>query len=309
LILITYKGRKGWRMYDFKTFGQMNLDMIFKGFPHIPGAGEEVFAKFFDMQLGGGPMLYSIVLNKLGLKTKLGTFLSDNEPSRICMRLMESMSFEAYENFNKNEEDPVVITGVFSLERDRSFVAFNRFIYESMLPEKEVYEFLKDAKVISAPIGHLGVLKTLHEEGKKVVFDVGWSESLNMKSFKHTLQYVDIFAPNDKEAMKMTGKATAEEALLVLKDFTKVPVITTGHKGCIYYDDGVKKLNAAHNFQCIETTGAGDNFLTGIIYGLIKEYPLGDCIKLGNIFAGYSTTKIGCYGAMITKDIVDEFFK
>jgi sugar/nucleoside kinase (ribokinase family) len=295
-------------MYDFKTFGQMNLDMIFKGFPHIPEAGEEVFAKFFDMQLGGGPMLYSIVLNHLGYKTKLGTFLSDNEPSRICTNLMKKMDFYAYENFNKKEENPVVITGVFSLEQDRSFVAYNRFINEAMLSEEEVYEFLKDARVISAPIGHLGALKRLHNEGRKVVFDVGWSDFLNVENLKNTLQYVDIFAPNDKEAMKMTGKESPEAALLVLKNYTKTPIVTTGQQGCIYYDHGVKYIPAVSHIKSVDTTGAGDNFVTGIIYGLLQEYSLCDCIKLGTVFAGYSTTKMGCYGTMITKEIIDSYY-
>ena len=40
-------------MYDFKTFAQMNLDLIFKGFDRLPQPGEEVFAKSFTLQLGG----------------------------------------------------------------------------------------------------------------------------------------------------------------------------------------------------------------------------------------------------------------
>ena len=39
-------------MYDFKTFAQMNLDLIFQGFDRMPQPGEEVFAKRFTMQLG-----------------------------------------------------------------------------------------------------------------------------------------------------------------------------------------------------------------------------------------------------------------
>lgn len=42
-------------MYDFKTFAQMNLDLIFQGFDRMPQPGEEVFAKRFTMQLGEAP--------------------------------------------------------------------------------------------------------------------------------------------------------------------------------------------------------------------------------------------------------------
>ena len=37
-------------MYDFKTFAQMNLDLIFQGFDRMPQPGEEVFAKRFQLQ-------------------------------------------------------------------------------------------------------------------------------------------------------------------------------------------------------------------------------------------------------------------
>jgi len=296
-------------MYDFKSFGQMNLDIIFNDFPHMPNTGEEVFAKLFDIQLGGGPMLYPIVLKNLGYKTKLGTFLSDNEPSRICTNLMERMGFEEYENFNLKEENPVVVTSVFSWDHDRSFITYNRFVNETMLSEESVYEFLKDARVISAPIGHLEALKRLHNEGKKIVFDVSWGDSLHAKNLKNVLQYVDIFAPNDKEALELTGKETVEEALLVLKEYTETPIITTGKNGCMYYDHGVKHIPAIEHFKSVDTTGAGDNFITGIIYGLVQDYSIEDCLKLGNVFAGYSTTKIGCYGAIITPEIIDTFFQ
>lgn len=296
-------------MYDFKTFGQMNLDIIFSDFPHMPNPGEEVFAKLFDIQLGGGPMLYPVVLNHLGCKTKLGTFLSDNEPSKICRNLMERMGFDHYENFNLKEENPVVVTSVFSWKQDRSFLAYNRFINETMLSEKSVYDFLEDARVISAPIGHLEVLKRLHREGKKIVFDVAWSDSLHVEKLSNVLSCVDVFAPNDKEALKLTEKETPEEALLMLKDYTETPVITMGKKGCMYYDHGMKYIAAVEDFESVDTTGAGDNFITGIIYGLIQGYSMADCLKMGNIFAGYSTTKMGCYGAVITPEIINKHFQ
>ena len=274
----------------------------------MPDPGEEVFANLLDIQLGGGPMLYSVLLNHLGCKTKLGTFLSDNEPSKICRNLMEEMGFDHYENFNLAEENPVVVTSVFSWKRDRSFLAYNRFVNERILSEKSVYDFLEDARVISVPIGHLEAQKRLHREGKKIVFDVAWNDSLHMDKLSDVLSCVDVFAPNDKEALKLTEKETPEEALLMLKDYTETPVITMGKRGFLYYDHGMKHIAAVEDFESVDTTGAGDNFITGIIYGLIKGYSMADCLKMGNIFAGYSTTKMGCYGAMITPEVINRHF-
>jgi sugar/nucleoside kinase (ribokinase family) len=77
----------------------------------------------------------------------------------------------------------------------------------------------------------------------------------------------------------------------------------------MYYDHGVKYIPAIEHFKSVDTTGAGDNFITGIIYGLIKGHSINNCLKLGNVFAGYSTTKMGCYGAEITPEIIDMYFQ
>lgn len=42
-------------MYDFKTFAQANVDLIFKDFDRLPQPGEEVFARQFTLQLAAAP--------------------------------------------------------------------------------------------------------------------------------------------------------------------------------------------------------------------------------------------------------------
>ncbi len=112
-------------MYDFKTFAQMNLDLIFQGFDRMPQPGEEVFAKRFTMQLGGGPIVCPIVLEQLGFRVRLGTFLGQDDVSNLCRRLLDQRGFSSYDEFAQDNPDPVVVTSVFSWEHDRGFLAHN----------------------------------------------------------------------------------------------------------------------------------------------------------------------------------------
>ena len=134
-------------MYDFKTFAQMNLDLIFQGFDRMPQPGEEVFAKRFTMQLGGGPIVCPIVLEQLGFRVRLGTFLGQDDVSNLCRRLLDQRGFSSYDEFAQDNPDPVVVTSVFSWEHDRGFLAHNEGVYESILDPETVYGFLRDAKV------------------------------------------------------------------------------------------------------------------------------------------------------------------
>lgn len=294
-------------MYDFKTFAQMNLDLIFKGFDRMPQPGEEVFADSFTMQLGGGPIVCPLVLESLGCRVRLGTFLGDNEPSAICQRLLAQRGFSSYDVFPAPHPDPVVVTSVFSWPHDRGFLSHNERVYESSLDGETVYEFLKDARVVFAPIGHPEVTRRLHQEGVKVVYDNGWSDDLSIADFQDFLPYIDVYTPNDREAMKLAGTDDLETAVRFLANYTAHPVVTLGKGGCAWWDNGIRYAPAISDFHAVDTTGAGDNFLAGVIYGLIRQEPLERCVRLGNIFAGCSTTAIGCFGAQITPQLITKY--
>ena len=297
-------------MYDFKTFAQMNLDCIFQGYDRFPEPGEEVFAKHFTLQLGGGPMVAPIVLSQLGRKVELGTFLGESDVAEVCVKLMEKKGFRSYRSFPAPCADPVVVTAVFSTSKDRGFLAHNEQIYENCLPEDVVFDYLKDAKVTFAPVGHPKAARRLHEAGVKIVYDNGWSDDLCIDKVKDLLPYVDVYTPNDKEAKKIACTDDLEEALQFLARYPRNPVITLGKGGCAYLKDGrMVSLPANDDFVAVDTTGAGDNFLTGVIYGMILDLPLEGSLKLGNLFAGKSTTGVGCFGASITVPEVDRFLE
>ena len=197
---------------------------------------------------------------------------------------------------------------MFSWEHDRGFLAHNEGVYESILDPETVYGFLRDAKVVFAPVGQPEVTRRLHEEGVKVVYDSGWSDDLSIDGIKAFLPYIDVYTPNDKEARKLAGTDDLEEAVRFLAGYTPHPVVTLGKGGCAYWHDGsIRYVSAIDEFRAVDTTGAGDNFLTGIIYGLLTEEPLDRCVRLGNIFAGKSTTAVGCFGAAVTPALIRKY--
>ena len=80
-------------MYDFKTFAQANVDLIFKDFDRLPQPGEEVFARQFTLQLGGGPSVCPMVLEKLGFRVRLGIFLGQSTVSGLHLYIYRESRF------------------------------------------------------------------------------------------------------------------------------------------------------------------------------------------------------------------------
>lgn len=106
-----------------------------------------------------------------------------------------------------------MVTSVFSWAHDRGFLSHNAGVYESSLDPETVYGFLRDARVVFAPVGHPEVTRRLHRQGVKVVYDNGWSDDLSIDDIKAFLPDIDVYTPNDKEAMKLAGTGDVEEAV------------------------------------------------------------------------------------------------
>ncbi|MBE9480424.1 MAG: adenosine kinase [Bacteroidetes bacterium] len=99
------------------------------------------------------------------------------------------------------------------------------------------------------------------------------------------IKYVDILFANEDEARAFTGKEP-EEALEILSELCEIAVVKTGSKGSL-----IKKGNEKHKIDVIkvesfDTTGAGDLYASGFLFGLSKNYPLKKCGKIGTILAG-----------------------
>ncbi len=99
------------------------------------------------------------------------------------------------------------------------------------------------------------------------------------------IKYVDIVFANEDEARAFTGKEP-EEALEILSELCEIAVVKTGSKGSL-----IKKGKEKHKIDVIkvksfDTTGAGDLYASGFLFGLSKNYPLKKCGKIGTILAG-----------------------
>lgn len=298
------------------VFARLNVDFIYSQIARLPEPGEEIFSRNFDMQLGGGAAVIPIILNNLGIETKLGTFLSDDMQSIIAKMLLDKLHFQCYTNFHTKDTSPVVITSVVSMSEDRAFISYcgdmTENIEKKLVADEKIYDFLKDSKICFAQTDYPDVMKKLQSEGAFLVYDTGWHEIQDVEAVLKRLKYVDLYSPNDKEAMKITSSTTPEESLEKLADYVKYPVVKLGAKGCIAYLEGkITPVKMPCSFTALDTTGAGDNFLTGVVYGIYNDMEIIDCLKMGNIFGGNSTTELGCYQAnmKLNKEKIDYYRK
>ena len=131
--------------------------------------------------------------------------------------------------------------------------------------------------------------------GLKVALDLSNFNIVN--AFKGLLddiipKYVDILFSNESEAEAFTG-LKAQEAVKVLSGMVEVSLVTLGKEGALVGCNGQVIAVPAEGGKPVDTTGAGDHFAAGFLYGQSVGATLEQSARIGSLLAGYIIEVVG----------------
>ena len=105
---------------------------------------------------------------------------------------------------------------------------------------------------------------------------------------------VDILFGNELELKALYEVDSFEAAIEHVRDDCELAVITAGAHGCyIVSHHEVQQAPAQAVERVLDTTGAGDLFAAGFLYGYTREQPLLECARLGAIAAAEVISHVG----------------
>ena len=141
----------------------------------------------------------------------------------------------------------------------------------------------------------LPVLKRAKSLGLKVALDLSNFNIVN--GFKDLLKevipvYVDILFSNESEAEAYTG-LPASEAIDVISKDVEISVVTIGKDGVLAKNRDQMIHDPALDSKVIDTTGAGDNFAAGFLFGYSREAMLEQSARIGSILSGNVIEAVG----------------
>jgi sugar/nucleoside kinase (ribokinase family) len=141
----------------------------------------------------------------------------------------------------------------------------------------------------------LKVLKTAKSAGAWVSLDLA---SFNVVKESHAqLQhivaaYVDILIANEDEALAYTGHIDKALAVQAMAADVEIAVLKVGERGSIIAcRDQILPIQPKTGAPIIDTTGAGDLWAAGFLYGLVNGYTLEKCGELGSA-CGYEVCRV-----------------
>ena len=126
------------------------------------------------------------------------------------------------------------------------------------------------------------------------------------ESFTNAIQNsVDIVVADEDEVATLVQTDNFKDTLAALDEYDNLFAITRSEKGSVIVHGDEEFVQAATPVdQVIDTTGAGDAYTAGFLYGWVNDYSLAECARLGT-FCG--TTVIQQIGARIEPGLLDHY--
>ena len=140
-------------------------------------------------------------------------------------------------------------------------------------------------------------LELAREAGLKIALDLSSFNIVeeNIDFLKNSIkEYVDIVFANEDEARVFTGKDSPEDAVSILSEFCGTAVVKIGSKGSLIIDENKNEYKIEpYKIVPVDTTGAGDSYAAGFLYGISNGLSMDKCGKIGSFLASRVVEVIG----------------
>ncbi len=154
--------------------------------------------------------------------------------------------------------------------------------WDTDLQKKVIEHFLEKAK----------------KNGMVVSFDIAdpFCINRNKDDFKRIIpQYVDILFANKEEATVLSGSSDPVEAGKIIRKMgPKIVLVKVGAEGAyLFYDNAFEKIEPYKAPKVLDSTGCGDSFAGGFLYGYTKGYTHTQSAKIANLIASQMVSVAG----------------
>lgn len=288
------------REYDIVLVGPYFYDQIYVGLQKFPELGCEVHSQEIA-SVPGGMAITCIALKRLGVRVGWLTCFGSDPYSLYIKQLLEAEGVDL--SLAVHLEHPFrQITTALPYLGERAFVTYSDPLPEHVWGRWE--ESLQGCNFSHLHIGGLAlfdkmILLTEHakRQGASLSADCQDGDFLrNGERTRHQiLPRLNVFMPNAREAMLIAETSDLQQALSCLMEITQLVVIKDGSNGAwIGENQAIYHQEALLVSSVVDTTGAGDCFNAGFLFGYtVEKQPAPVCAQYGNICGGLSVAAIG----------------
>ncbi|WP_432564826.1 carbohydrate kinase family protein [Kineococcus sp. SYSU DK003] len=276
---------------DVLLGGRLFCDLVFSG-SSLPKPGAEVFADGFVLS-PGGTANRAVAAARLGARTGLLAVLGRDVFGDELARSLATEPNLDLTWLQRSDTARTAVTVAVTDEHDRSFITY----------EEAGTEVPRDwpGTPPTAATCHVGMatdlprwVGPLRAAGTTVFGGVGWDATHEWSPVVlDRLADVDVFVPNEVEAMSYTRTDDVHTAAGVLAERVGTVVVTRGPRGCLAIHDGSLVEEPALEVPAIDPTGAGDVFVAGLMTATRLGWDLRQRLRFAGLVASLSVRGLG----------------
>lgn len=284
--------------------GAYSVDLVLTDLRGPVRAGTEVWASGLDM-VPGGAFTLAMGLRRLGRQALWAADFGTDVFSREVLATARREGIDEA-GFRRHQRPVRNVTVALSDRQDRAMIAYEDPV--TARPLAELIDVFRPA-VVMLPFLHFGpdttaALDMAARHGARVFMDCqDYPGHIGMDEVRKTLGQVDVFEPNESEALRVTRADTVDEALALLSDLVATVVIKRGSAGAVATANGRRADQASLTVPVVDTTGAGDCFNVGFVHRWMDGSPLNDCLAAGVVCGAAAVTGPGSSNALNASEL------
>ncbi len=269
------------------------------------------------MTYGGNGHNEAVTLSRLGVATSIITKVGDDETGRRLLEHMENEGIDTSGSIIEENLKTGINVVLFDEKGERRFLTDPNGSLRK-LSEEDVFksaEFFGDIVSFSgmfvSPMIDIEaterIFKKIKEDPAKilVVDMVKPKKGEKISDIKKLLPYIDYFLPNAEE-LRLLSEVRDEvddAAHQLIKLGVEHVLVKEGKDGCRIFDkSGCRCVEAVDGVNVVDTTGAGDSFVAGFIYGLCNDMSIEECAGFANAVASCCVEAVGATEGILSVD-------
>jgi sulfofructose kinase len=296
--------------FDAVGFGLNAVDHLIV-VPAYPAFDTKVRFTAYEKAAGGQTASAMVALQRLGLKTAyVGRFGSD-EAGRFGLLSLE------YEGVNLEfaqtieGADTQVAFIIIEEQTGERTIVWDRDDRLSYRVDEAPIEIATRGRVLHLDAHDPPACATMARAARATGAVITGDVDNIYDGLPELLPLVDVLITSSEFPRRLTGISNERDSLIEIQSRYGCAIVgaTLGVQGAIVYAKGqfIESPAVAVPGGCRDTTGAGDAFHAGFIYGMLRNEDLEACLRLGNAVAALKCRSLGARNGLPTADELWEF--
>ncbi len=286
--------------FDILVAGEINPDLILSG-DVIPAFDQtEKLVDSATLTVGSSSAIFACGAARLGLKVTFIGVCSDDLFGRFMLSELEKRGVDV-SNVIVRADGQTGLSVILNQGTDRAILTYPGLI--AALRSSDISDdLLQKARHLHVAsyflqtqlqLGLPDLFRRAQSFGLTTSLDPNYDPSETWLGFDELLSATNVFLPNEREAVSLSGEANVDLAASRVGSNVETLGIKLGAEGALGVHNGQKVRVASTPVNVVDTVGAGDSFDAGYLYGYLNDWPLEKSLRLGCVCGALSTQCAG----------------